>query len=177
MSRRINVTVQDLTWDDVVRISGEIAEASAALAVDTAVLTQEIDQVKAAHQDIQNTLASEISAKTEQLERWASAHPESFTDRRSIDLPRAIIGFRMGQPTVKLIKGASSSMAVEKLLQLPDGEQFVTVAKPQLNKPVIVAQRDTLQDEFRACGIKIVQEERFFIDPKAQQPAEAATAS
>lgn len=172
-TRRIKVTVPDLSMDDIVRITGEISAAHHALAVDTEQMNRKLDAVKAGHQERQTMLAAEIKSKTELLERWASANPQAFGERRSIDLPRAVVGFRLSNPSVKPTKGMGIADIVEHLLREPGGDRFVRMAKPELDKPAILAEREALSDLFARCGIKIVQEERFFIEPKSEQPAEA----
>jgi phage host-nuclease inhibitor protein Gam len=135
---RIKITVPDLTMDDFVRIAGEVSEAQHAMDTDTAMVNQQIDNLRAAHEELQSRLAQEIKTKSDLLERWASAHREAFGDRKSLDLPRALVGFRTGQPTVKITKGWSVSDAVESVLnKLEDGAQFISQAKPTLNKPAI----------------------------------------
>lgn len=172
---RIKITVPDLTMDDFIRITGEVSEAHHALVSDNAMLTQQIDNLKAAHEVTQATLAQEIKTKSDLLERWASANRDLFGDKKSLDLPRALVGFRTGQPSVKLTKGWSVSDAVDSLQRLRDGDQFITQAKPTLNKPAILSQREAMGGVFAKCGIEIVQEERFFIEPKAEGPAEVVS--
>lgn len=169
---RIKINVPDLTMDDFIRLTGEVSEAQHALDSDTALVNQQIDNLRAAHEVVQSKLAQEIKTKGDLLERWASAHREVFGDKKSLDLPRALVGFRTGQPTVKITKGWSVADAVESLLRRTDGSQFVSQAKPTLNKPAILAQREAMAGVFETCGVEIVQEERFFIEPKQDQPAE-----
>lgn len=173
MSRRIRINASPLTMDDVIRITGEIAHASHVLRVDTEKMNKRIDALKATYEEAHNALASEISDKTKQLAQWAAGNPKLFATSRSIEFPRAIIGFRLGQPNVKLAKDVSLADAVTGLLQLPNGEQYITQPEPTINKAAIIAQRKEMKAKFAECGITVGQTDRFYVDPKAEEPVEA----
>lgn len=168
-SRRIKVQAPELTYDDVVRITGEIAAAHHALQLDVDQMNKKIDAIKAAHQVRQSAPAEEIKTKTAVLERWAINHREIFGDRRSLDLPRAVIGFRTSTPSVKPVKGMTIGDVIENLLRMPGGDRFVRYPKPELDKQAVLAERDAFSDLFEKVGIQIVQEERFFIEAKAEE--------
>lgn len=170
MSHRIRVQASPLTMDDVIRITGEIAQASHELRVETEKLNKRIDALKATCEEAHKARANEINDKTQQLSRWAAANPSLFKKNRSIDLPRASIGFRLGHPSVKLIKNVEVSVAVAALLKLRNGERFVTRPEPKLNKPNIIAMRTVMKKHFEECGIVISQTDRFYVEPKAEAP-------
>lgn len=173
MTKRINIDIPTLTRDEVDQLAGDVAAASIAIDGITAALNKRIDELRAACAEDLGRLTAERDAKSEQLERWATAHPEEFVRARSIDLTRAVIGFRMGQPTVKRAKGITEADAIENLLRHEGGDQFVRLGKPALDKEAIIKERDGLGDMFKTCGLRIVQDERFFIEPKKDTPSEA----
>lgn len=170
--KRIKMTVTELTMDDVIRITGEIAESQHELKTDTDLVNQQIDKIKAEHEQKQADLALAIKVRIEQLERWAVANPEAFADTRSIDLPRATVGFRVGNPTVKTTKGVREPEAIEYLMKY-GGAEYVRFGKPTLDKESIIRDFEIKADTFNKSGIQIVQLERFYVDVKGDQPIEA----
>jgi len=175
--KRIKVEVPALSADDLIRITGEIAEASHDLAVDTERMNKRVDEVKAKHEEAQATLANEIKIKTDLLERWASANPDRFAERKSLEFPRAIIGFRLGTPRVKTLKGISEEEALKALAALEDGERFIRRPEPELNKPAIIAARTSAESlaDLKSCGLEVAQKTSFFVEPKSESSMEAVS--
>ena len=71
-------------------------------------------------------------------------------------------------PTLKTITGFTWDRVLEKIRVAY--VEFVRT-KEEVNKQAILDQRDILgPDKLRQMGVRVVQEEPFFIEPKIEEP-------
>jgi phage host-nuclease inhibitor protein Gam len=115
--------------------------------------------------------------ETTWAEAWARANPEAFSEKRSMTCTHAVIGFRVSPPRIDRAsrKWTWAEVAV-KLSELAWGRRYLRQPAPEVNKEALLADRAELAAaELRKVGVKIVQEERFFIAPHG--PGENAALS
>lgn len=111
-----------------------------------------------------------IQAAADDLEAWALANPDEFGKKKSIEMLSGILGFRTGTPKLSpLNKTWTWARITEAVcLMLP---AFVR-SKPEVDKEAILGQRD--EEAIRAvlplCGLRVVQDEGFFVEPKLTNP-------
>lgn len=111
--------------------------------------------------------AQDLKTKSALVQAWAEANPQEFGNKKSVEFPAGKIGFRTGMPKLKCITGWTFARVLEKLLSLPWGAGFVRV-KQEIDKEALIAAQtqSTLSPaELREVGVKIDQEESFFIEP------------
>lgn len=107
-----------------------------------------------------------LAATWDQLERkvefWASAHPELFASRRSIEFVHGTIGFRLGQPALKPKSGLTWAKIIERLREIA----------PAYIRTKHEADKDSLiklpKEELSGLGLVRAQAERFFVDAKKE---------
>jgi phage host-nuclease inhibitor protein Gam len=108
-----------------------------------------------------------LTLETTWVETWARSHPDTFRDRQSLALTHAVIGFRVSPHRVdrasrKWTWGAIS----EKLGEMAWGRRYLRQPALEVNKEALLADRAELSPaELKTVGLKIVQEERFYIAP------------
>jgi phage host-nuclease inhibitor protein Gam len=114
-----------------------------------------------------------ISARSEALRSWAESHPGEFPrGRKSIALLGGVVGFRLGTPRLALLSRAFKWEGVVELLKQKGWTSFIrTKAEP--DKDGLLAQRERYN--LREIGLKVVQEESFYAEPRLTA-AEAAAA-
>jgi phage host-nuclease inhibitor protein Gam len=120
-------------------------------------------------------LSEAIEARTELIEEYCAAHPDLFPkDRRSVELPHAVIGYRTGQPAAKPKKGWTWA-AVLEAVKARKWLEFLRETV-ELNKDALVTARDDA-GRLDKIGVQIVQAERFYVEPKdlSDQPLAATT--
>jgi phage host-nuclease inhibitor protein Gam len=103
----------------------------------------------------------------EKLEIFATNNQEYFEARKSIEFTFGTLGFRMGTPKLKTLKGFTWSRVLEKVKKhVPD---FVRV-KEELNKEELISYRNdkTITALYKTIGVEVVQEETFFVQPKTE---------
>lgn len=114
---------------------------------------------------------AEIEVMAEQLRVWAEANPSEFGERRSLELTHGMMGWRTGNPALKTISGFTWDRVLERVLGDTGLHRFVRT-KQEVDKAAILSQRETLgADGLRAIGVKVVQDEPFFVEPKIEEPA------
>lgn len=117
-----------------------------------------------------------IKVNTERLKVWAEANPAEFGKLKSIEFASGKIGFRTGTPKLKLLNRAWNWDKCLEAVQhfLP---AFIR-NKPEIDKDAIIAQRDkeTLVFAIKACGMKVEQDESFFVEPNLTVLATRASA-
>jgi phage host-nuclease inhibitor protein Gam len=108
-----------------------------------------------------------LAAEMSWVESWARENPGAFNEKRSLDCTHAIIGFRITPPRIERAsrKWTWSAVAL-KLADLGWGKRYLRVPAPEVNKEALLADRTELSaTELRQAGLRITQEERFFIAP------------
>lgn len=141
----------------------------------------EIQKVDEQYRDDLTRLDRNIEEMTEQLRGWAEANPSEFAGAKSVAMTHGVIGWRIGNPTLKTLAGWSWDRMLEKLKSAATYAGFVRT-KQEVDKASILAMRDSLLDgDLREMGVKVVQDEAFFVDPKIEEtenrqvvPAEGA---
>ena len=109
---------------------------------------------------------AELKSKSDALRAWAEANPEEFGKKKSIEFMSGTLGFRTGTPKLALL---SRAFTWEKVLA--KAQELIPAfirSKPELDKEAILGQRDEepLQFAIKACGMKVVQDESFYVEPK-----------
>jgi phage host-nuclease inhibitor protein Gam len=105
--------------------------------------------------------------ETTWVENWARANPAAFPEKRSIACTHATIGFRVSPPRVdRASRKWTWTDIAAKLGELAWGRRYLRQPAPEVNKEALLADRNELDAaELRKVGVKIMQEERFFIAP------------
>lgn len=100
---------------------------------------------------------------------WAEANPSEFGKLKSIEFTHGLLGWRTGTPKLKNLTGWTLDRVLEAIKAIPKfAKRFVRLAET-VNKEAILADREILSpDELRSIGVRIIQEETFFVDPKVQ---------
>lgn len=113
--------------------------------------------------------------KEKQLKAWAKKDRENWNGKQSVKTAFGILGYRKGQNKVDLIKKVSKNwvIALEKISKLLP--KYVRT-KEEVNKEKILSETNLLTvEELQSVGIKIKQEEPFFIKTLSTENLEKAT--
>lgn len=163
---RAKIKNETLTREQAEELAGQIA----ALKTEEARLKAEMD---ARIQDIRDYYAPDLAGVAEQvdallprLKAWADANPAAFGDKRSVDMTSAVVGYRVGNPTVRTLKGFD--VETVKVLYPP-----FTRTLTELDKPAVLAAARTAPagggwtaEELRKLGLSVTQSETFYCEPK-----------
>jgi len=167
MSKRIKTTAPTLkTREEMEALVGDIARLKTFQQQTTAMMDQRITEVRAEYEQQLSDAERDLAPMVEAVRQWAEANPEAFGKHKSLDLLHGVIGWRVGMPTLKTLSGWTWDRVLEKLKSTYPGLTFIRT-KEEVDKASILAQRETLLDgDLRQMGVRVVQEETFFIEPK-----------
>jgi phage host-nuclease inhibitor protein Gam len=169
---RIKVALASITTrDDAEAAMNELAMICNNERKEIAWRDAEVLEVNRRHEGNLSAYATAKQAKTEVLRAWLETHPEELPKgRKSLDMVSGVIGFRTGTPKLSLV---SRAFTWEKVLGLVRrfgilGPTWIRT-KEEVNKEVLLgdyANRSVNDAELKGLGLKVVQEESFFIEPK-----------
>lgn len=116
-----------------------------------------------------------LQERTELVRGWAEAHPEEFAGKKTLDTTHAQIGWRVGMPQLKTLSGWTWDRVLEKLR---DVATHYIRQKEEVNKQLILMDRESMTPEqLRALGLRVIQEEPFFVDPNLDDQDNQQTAN
>lgn len=156
------------TREEMERLAGEIADAKILQQDYTARMNAGIADVKSRYEALFGDLEERLAEMMERARAWADAHPAEFGKARSIEMTHAVVGFRTGQPQLKLRSGWTWERVLRKIQDFWSGEGYVRT-KSEVDKQAILNQREALGTQIGEMGLRVVQEETFFVDPKLQE--------
>lgn len=164
--------VVDFTVTGAGFLVGELAEMEIQSDELTAKMNSELDGIRARYEPKLQNLRGNINIRRDALEQWAEAHKDLFKEKRSIEFERGTIGFRVGQPQLKVL--AKRTWEKVKELLCSDKDLIIyTRANISVAKDLILADRDNLSDEkLKKIGVKVVQEDTFYCEVKKDEPTE-----
>lgn len=137
----------------------------------TASMERELADVQKRHQDSLLNLARQIEAKEAAVFVFCQKHrAELFPEKKSLDLLLACVGFETSPPRVEKINNKDTFVKIGLRLESLDwGAAYVRYPDPEVNKERLLADRAKLRPEqLQEAGIKIEQDENFFIRPKSE---------
>lgn len=116
--------------------------------------------------------AETLTEKTDALRAWAEANNDQFpAGRKSLALVSGTLGFRTGTPKLSLVSRAWNWDKVLQIIeQMPLWQAFVR-SKKEVDKESILTQRSqdpdksTFDHELKRIGLRVSQDESFFIEP------------
>lgn len=141
-------------------------------------------KVREKYADKLSSLGDEREKAFDVLQSFATEHQsELFMKKKSLEMAHGTIGFRTGTPKLKTLKGftwASALQLAKKFLPMTYIRQTEEIAKDKL-----LADRDlkevavydtqtgdprevTMREAMAACGIQVVQDETFYVEPKKE---------
>lgn len=172
MSKKTTKEVTVRTLEDVERLMATVAAADAAARKITAQMDAEITRIRERYAAALDAEKAAREAAEAQIASWAELHKADFGDRRSMALTHGTLGWRLGNPAVKLRARVRAEQALEMVkARLPE---FVRTAE-ELDKAALLnayAGKAVTDADLEACGLRIAQTERFYVEPKTEEVTE-----
>lgn len=160
------------TREEAESILGEIALTTINKQKLTAAMDSDLATVRQRYESSIAACDQDLKLKTEQLCAWAQSHRSEFPkDRKSIDFVHGSLGFRKGTPEVMVLSRAWTWAKVLAMITLLRWRKFIRI-KREVNKEAILQRAAAAKspEKFATLlariGVKVVQEESFFVDPK-----------
>jgi phage host-nuclease inhibitor protein Gam len=156
------------TVADIVRLKLDHAAKIAAM-------EKEVAEVQKRHQEAILAVCEDIEIKEASVYTYCHRQrAELFTDKKSIDLLLATVGFETNPPSVQKKSSKDTWPDIARRLQSTEwGQFYVREPAPEVDKEALLNSRATLTTEqLNTVGIRFDQEEQFYIRPKSQVAAE-----
>ena len=157
------------TLEDVERLMGELALCDAARRRALAEMDAELKAVRdryAAALDAQDARREALEAE---IASWAELHKSVFGEKRSLVLTHGAIGWRLGNPAIRLRPRVKAEQALAMVkANLP---AYVRTVE-ELDKAGLlaaVAGHALDAEALAACGLRVTQTERFYCEPKTEE--------
>ena len=117
-----------------------------------------------------------IGIETDKLRVWAESHPDEFPKgRKSIDFLSGTLGFRTGTPKLTLLNRAWNwEKVLTTLKSLRMFTNFVRT-KQEVDKDAIIANKNLQPQDLAGFGVKLVQEESFYVEPNLTETVSRET--
>jgi len=94
-----------------------------------------------------------------------------FVGKKSIDTLHGKVGFRTNPPSVTLVKGFKWEQVVENLKEQKLTGYVRTIEEADKDKLLADRQKEGVCNLFPVIGVKVSQEEKFFIELKKEEAA------
>lgn len=150
------------TREEADKLIGEIGAFQRDIDLAKAAAEEKVAAVKAALEEEIGGKAAEMLAKFQAVMAFASANRDTLLEkgRKSVELSQGQLGWRLGNPTVKLARGVDedSLVATFERLKLDDLLRVTT----SLDRQAILKEPKRIEG---IAGITVEQDETFFVKP------------
>jgi phage host-nuclease inhibitor protein Gam len=159
MSKKLRVPGSKEEVEHIVR---EACLAAARLEEVTGRMSQAVALAKQPYEAQIEALRSTYEAHEEMALAWAKAHPEEFDARKSVAFVHGVVGFRIGNPTLRTVKGVTWDKVLEVLRSaLP---AFVRRYEEVDKAGLLAAREDLGEENLRTLGLRVEQKETAYLD-------------
>lgn len=158
---------EQISSKEAEQIFADYASAEANLQKIEGTVEMKIVEIREKYQDDIAKFKDAKAVAFERLQYFADKNPELFDKKRSYEMVHGRIGFRIGNPSLKTIKGFTWDAVVNLANEfLPD---YVRT-KAEINKEALLADRDNTEvaSLFTKIGVKVDQADSFYVEPKRE---------
>jgi phage host-nuclease inhibitor protein Gam len=144
---------------------GEIATIKNRQRLLTAAMDAQLQSVRALFEGNLAAESESLEEKMAHARAWSEANPDEFSDGRSIQTVHGALGWRMGGPSLRTLTGWTWDRVKDTLIAA-NAVDYIRV-KEEVNKLNLLADREAIgAEKLRELGLRVVQEESFFVEPK-----------
>lgn len=183
MARQKKTIITGVSKDAAEEAFATYAKASAEHSKITAEIELKCAQIREKYQDKLSSLQEVKDKSFDTLQAFAIENQdELFNKKKSLEMVHGTIGFRTGTPKLKTLKGFTWASALQLVKEfLPN---YIRVSE-EIAKDRLLSERDIdiikpgdplgpgvpLREVMPKCGISVVQDETFFVEPKSEEGA------
>lgn len=167
-TRQKKTIVTGVTREAAEEAFAKYAKASAKYDKVTAEIELQCAKIREKYQVELSSLDTEKETAFDMLQSYATEHQaELFAKRKSLEMTHGVIGFRTGTPKLKTLKGFTWASALQLVREFLPGYIRTT---EEICKDKLLADRDVdgMLGGMAKCGISVVQDETFFVEPKEE---------
>ena len=158
------------TREDLEATLGRYAAAVIEADALKAELDRKTNELHAGYEERAAALGKRVELLFADIEAYVANNPEEIpAGRKSLELLHGTVGYRTGNPTVRLPRGTDETALCEELR----GAGFADFVRTrdELNREAVLAADDPTRESLAAHGVKVTQtKDRFYIEIKREQP-------
>lgn len=167
--REKKIILSGVTREAMEEAFGRYATADAEVQSINAAMDKEFVAIRERNAERLAELEQQKTESFEVMQVFATEQREVlFSKRRSLETTHGVIGFRTGTPKLKTRRGFTWAAALELVREfLPS---YIRTSE-EVAKDKLLADRENeqLQPLMQKCGIDVVQEESFYVEPKKEK--------
>lgn len=167
--RAKKIILSGVTREAMEEAFGRYATADAEMQSINAAMDKEFVAIRERNAERLAELEQQKTESFEVMQVFATEQREVlFSKRRSLETTHGVIGFRTGTPKLKTRRGFTWAAALELVREfLPS---YIRTSE-EVAKDKLLADRENeqLQPLMQKCGIDVVQEESFYVEPKKEK--------
>ena len=168
-TREKKVVITGITREQAEESFASYADADARQQRITSKMDVEITRIREKYQDTLNTLQDTKDKAFETMQAFGMENKDQlFAKKKSMEMIHGILGFRIGTPKLKTLKGFTWS-SVTNLLKEFLPTYVRTSEEPAKDK--LISDRDLpeIAEVLAKCGVFVDQDETFFVEPKKEE--------
>lgn len=171
-TRQKKTLIQGVTAEQANEAFATYAKADASINKINAEIELQLAKLREKKADEITRLSADRDEAFEVLQAYAMENQaELFVKKKSLEMAHGTIGFRTGTPKLKTFKGFTWASALELVKNfLPD---YIRTSE-EIAKDKMLADRDVdgMLATMQKCGIGVVQDETFYVEPKKEGDAD-----
>lgn len=181
-TRQKKTLIQGITAEQANDAFAQYAKADAQIQKINADIELQCARIREKRADELTRLDAEREQAFDTLQAYAVENQaELFSKKKSLDMAHGTIGFRTGTPKLKTLKGFTWASALQLVKEFLPG--FIRTTE-EIAKDKLLADRDgtiidnngnggvcevPLISKMNQCGITVVQDESFYVEPKKEE--------
>lgn len=170
-TREKKIIITGVTREQAEESFGKYAAADARQQKINAKMDVEFTTIREKYQDELQKLTEEKEKNFELMQVFASEKKaEFFSKRKSMEMVHGTIGFRIGTPKLKTLKGFTWG-AVTNLLKEFMPEYVRTSEEPAKDKLLADREVEDVVNLMPKVGVYVDQDETFYVEPKKEDVA------
>ena len=156
--------------NDLENVLGRYAAAVIEADALKAELDRKVNELRAGYEERAAALGKRAEIFFADIEAYLANNPEEIpAGRKSLELLHGTVGYRTGNPTVRLPRGVDEAALCEELC-CSGFPEYVRV-REEVNREAVLAADDAARESLAAHGVKVTQtKDRFYIEIKREQP-------
>lgn len=137
----------------------------------TAIMDKKITAIREKNQDELAGYELEKAEAFEIIQTYGVENQEVlFAKKKSMETTHGTIGFRTGTPKLKPLKGFTWASITNLVAEFMPG-YLRTKVEPRKDKILEDRDEEGVADNLKKCGISVIQDESFFVEPKKEEVA------
>ena len=163
---RTGVTVEEMN-----QAFAAFAKSDAEIAEINAQMDAQFTEIRKKNADRLAELKKQKDGAFDTMQVFATENKENlFSKKKSMDTTHGVLGFRIGNPKLKTLKGFTWAAVLTLVKAIKPA--YVRTSE-EVAKDLLIADRNKkgMSDIFEKIGITVVQDETFFVEPKKEEVA------